>query len=168
MCTGETEGDAGGLNRNTNQGSGGGSGHVPRGAKGAATTGAWAVTDEATGLDDLDVRLLEVLRQHPRLGMVEVARRLQVARATAQARLQRLVERGVVSGFGPDVDLVAAGYPVAAFSTLEIAQGRCKRSLRTSRLFPQSWRPARRRAAPTSGAASRPRAWLSFRRRCCS
>lgn len=96
---------------------------MPRGAKGAATTGAWAVTDEATGLDDLDVRLLEVLRQHPRLGMVEVARRLQVARATAQARLQRLVERGVVSGFGPDVDLVAAGYPVAAFSTLEIAQG---------------------------------------------
>lgn len=29
----------------------------------------------------------------------------------------------MVVGFGPDVDLAAAGYPVAAYSTLEIAQG---------------------------------------------
>ncbi len=74
-------------------------------------------------LDDLDVRLLAQLRAAPRVGLVETARRLGVARATAQARLQRLEDAGVVTGFGPDLDLAAAGYPVAAFATLEIAQG---------------------------------------------
>ncbi len=54
---------------------------------------------------------------------MEVSRRLNVARATAQARLQRLTDRGVITGFDPQVDLSAAGYPVSAFSTLEIAQG---------------------------------------------
>ena len=30
---------------------------------------------------------------------------------------------GVITGYGPDIDLVAAGHPVLAFVTLEIAQG---------------------------------------------
>ena len=41
-----------------------------------------------------------------------------------QARLERLEQDGVVSGYGPDVELAEAGYPVLAFATLEIAQGR--------------------------------------------
>ncbi len=32
-------------------------------------------------------------------------------------------EGGVITGYGPDLDLAAAGYPVSAFVTLEIAQG---------------------------------------------
>lgn len=74
-------------------------------------------------LDDLDIRLLAEMRLSPRVGMLELARRLGVARATAQARLQRLEDAAVVIGFGPDLDLAAAGYPVSAFATLEIAQG---------------------------------------------
>lgn len=74
-------------------------------------------------LDSLDVRLLAALRQQPRSGMLELSRQLGVARATAQARLQRLEDLGVVTGYGPDLDLPAAGYPVSAFVTLEIAQG---------------------------------------------
>jgi DNA-binding Lrp family transcriptional regulator len=33
---------------------------------------------------------------------------------------------GIVTGFGPDLDLKAIGYPVMAFSILELAQGRIK------------------------------------------
>jgi len=47
-----------------------------------------------------------------------------VARGTVQARLDKLRRRGVVSGFGPQLDLRALGYGVLAFTTLEIAQGR--------------------------------------------
>ncbi|SEL08817.1 DNA-binding transcriptional regulator, Lrp family [Blastococcus sp. DSM 46786] len=74
-------------------------------------------------LDALDVALLAALRQHPRTGLVEIARMVGVARATATARLQRLEATGVVTGFGPDVDVTAAGFGVQAFVTLEIAQG---------------------------------------------
>jgi DNA-binding Lrp family transcriptional regulator len=74
-------------------------------------------------LDALDVALLEQLRREPRAGMLELARRTGVARATATARVQRLERLGVVTGYGPDVDLGAAGFGVQAFVTLEIAQG---------------------------------------------
>jgi DNA-binding Lrp family transcriptional regulator len=46
-----------------------------------------------------------------------------VARGTVQARLDRMERTGVVTGYGPDVDVTAAGYGVQAFVTLEIAQG---------------------------------------------
>jgi DNA-binding Lrp family transcriptional regulator len=75
-------------------------------------------------LDALDVSLIEALVDHPRAGALELSRQLSVARATVQARLQRLEDAGVVTGYGPDIDLRRAGYPVHAFVTLEIAQGR--------------------------------------------
>lgn len=74
-------------------------------------------------LDRLDVDLLDLLRREPRVGLLEASRRLGVARGTVTARLERLGRRGVVTGFGPDVDPAAAGYPVTAFCTLEIRQG---------------------------------------------
>src|SRR3954467_1892728 len=78
---------------------------------------------EKRGLDALDVALLAALREHPRAGALELARVTGVARATVSARLQRLEDRGVVTGYGPDVDVAAAGFGVQAFVTLEIAQG---------------------------------------------
>jgi DNA-binding Lrp family transcriptional regulator len=77
-----------------------------------------------TELDDLDRRLIILLADSPRLGILECSRRLGVARGTAQARLDRLQRRGVIRGFGPDLDLGAIGYGVTAFVTLEIRQGR--------------------------------------------
>ncbi|WP_137723013.1 Lrp/AsnC family transcriptional regulator [Prescottella subtropica] len=74
-------------------------------------------------LDGLDVDLIARLRRDPRIGVLELARRAGVARATAAARLHRLEEAGIVTGYGPDIDLRAAGFPVQAFVTLEIAQG---------------------------------------------
>lgn len=56
--------------------------------------------------------------------MLQIAREVGVARNTAQAHLDRLVREGVISGFGPEIDLRRLGYGVSAFVTLEIAQGR--------------------------------------------
>jgi DNA-binding Lrp family transcriptional regulator len=75
-------------------------------------------------LDDLDARLLRELDAAPRVGVLELSRRLGVARATVQARLDRLVAGGVIATFAPTLDPVALGYGVTAFATLEIRQGR--------------------------------------------
>jgi DNA-binding Lrp family transcriptional regulator len=80
------------------------------------------VPDKRT-LDALDVALLDALRRHPRAGALELSRLTGVARATVSARLQRLEDTGVITGYGPDVDVAAAGFGVQAFVTLEIAQG---------------------------------------------
>jgi DNA-binding Lrp family transcriptional regulator len=73
--------------------------------------------------DPLDVALIRALRRHPRAGVLELSRLVSVARATVTSRLQKLEAAGVITGYGPDVDLAAAGHPVQAFVTLEIAQG---------------------------------------------
>jgi DNA-binding Lrp family transcriptional regulator len=74
-------------------------------------------------LDSLDLALLTALREHPRAGALQLSRITGVARATVQARLDRMEKSGVITGYGPDLDVAAAGYGVRAFVTLEIAQG---------------------------------------------
>ncbi|MBB5153489.1 Lrp/AsnC family transcriptional regulator [Saccharopolyspora phatthalungensis] len=78
----------------------------------------------AEGLDALDARLLLLLSDEPRLGVLECSRRLGVARGTVQARMDRLAQRGILLGFPPELDLAAMGYGLTAFGVLEIAQGR--------------------------------------------
>jgi DNA-binding Lrp family transcriptional regulator len=73
-------------------------------------------------IDRLDAALIELLAAEPRVGVLEASRRLRVARGTVQARLERMAERGVITGYGPDVDPAALGYEVTAFITLEIRQ----------------------------------------------
>jgi len=72
--------------------------------------------------DRLDAQLVQLLRDEPRIGVLEASRRLGVARGTVQARLDRMQARGVITGFGPDIDPAALGYGVTAFVTLEIRQ----------------------------------------------
>src|SRR5262245_4705037 len=80
------------------------------------------ITVLAGQVDRLDAALIELLSAEPRVGVLEASRRLRVARGTVQARLERLRERGVITGYGPDVDPAALGYEVTAFVTLEIRQ----------------------------------------------
>lgn len=76
-----------------------------------------------SALDDTDRTLIGLLRRQPRITTTELARRAGVARNTVQLRLKRMTDRGVITGYGPDVDRKAAGYQVLAFVTLTIAQG---------------------------------------------
>jgi DNA-binding Lrp family transcriptional regulator len=84
------------------------------------------VADEPV-LDRLDLALLAAMRESPRAGILELSRAVRVARATVQSRLDRMERAGVITGYGPEVDVAAAGYPVQAFVTLEIAQGALER-----------------------------------------
>jgi DNA-binding Lrp family transcriptional regulator len=73
-------------------------------------------------IDDLDAKLIALLAAEPRIGVLECARRLSVARGTAQSRLDKLTARGVIVGFGPQVNPAALGFTVTAFMTVEIRQ----------------------------------------------
>jgi DNA-binding Lrp family transcriptional regulator len=73
-------------------------------------------------LDGLDAKMLALLDAEPRIGVLELSRRLAVARGTVQARLDKLLARGAIRGFGPDVAPAAIGFGVTSFVTLEISQ----------------------------------------------
>jgi DNA-binding Lrp family transcriptional regulator len=73
-------------------------------------------------IDELYGSLIELLAAEPRVGVLEASRRLGVARGTVQARLDRMHARGVITGYGPDIDPAAIGFGVTAFVTLELRQ----------------------------------------------
>jgi DNA-binding Lrp family transcriptional regulator len=80
------------------------------------------MTAQDVHLDDLDARLISLLAAEPRIGVLECSRRLRVARGTVQARFDKLVARGVIRGFGPQIAPAAIGFAVMSFVTLEISQ----------------------------------------------
>jgi len=73
-------------------------------------------------LDTLDERLIDLLVSEPRIGVLECSRRLGVARGTVQARLDKLIARGIIQGFGPQISPTALGFGVTSFVILEISQ----------------------------------------------
>ena len=80
------------------------------------------MAEQDVQLDTLDAKLLALLGQEPRIGVLEMSRRLAVARGTVQARLDKLIARGAISSFGPHVAPAAIGFGVMSFVTLEISQ----------------------------------------------
>lgn len=78
-------------------------------------------------MDEIDGKMIDLFAKEPRLGVLEASRRLGIARGTVQARLDKLVAAGVITGWGPDLSPEAIGFPVTAFLTLEIRQGSADR-----------------------------------------
>lgn len=74
-------------------------------------------------IDASDRELIGALRAGGRVSNADLARRLGMARGTVQTRLARLVEVGVITGWGPDLDARATDHSVTAFITVSIAQG---------------------------------------------
>jgi DNA-binding Lrp family transcriptional regulator len=100
-------------------------------------TASESVTLVNMTIDALDARLISTLGENPRVGLLEVARRLGVARGTVQARLAKLEARGVITGHGPEVDPAAMGYPIAAFMFIELAQGRLSEAVEVLDAIPE-------------------------------
>ena len=73
-------------------------------------------------IDQLDVQLITLVSEHTGISVVECARRLGVARATAQGRLDRLRRSGVIASEAPTIDPEALGFPLRTFCTLQIRQ----------------------------------------------
>jgi DNA-binding Lrp family transcriptional regulator len=71
-------------------------------------------------LDDIDRRLIGLLREDARLPTATLARRLKVSRGTAQNRIDRLMTRGVLLGFTVRLRGDAEGAPVRAMVSIEV------------------------------------------------
>ncbi|MFT4088674.1 MAG: Lrp/AsnC family transcriptional regulator [Gordonia sp. (in: high G+C Gram-positive bacteria)] len=79
-------------------------------------------------IDDLDRRLLSLLRANGRESVVNLAKRLGVTRATVNSRLDKLVENGVIVGFSVQVRDPAAVSAVRAVMLIAV-EGRNTREV---------------------------------------
>lgn len=92
----------------------------------------------ARPLDAIDRGILRILQTDGRASIRSVAERVHVSRANAYARINRLVEDGVIRGFGARVDHERAGQGASAYITLKIVQN--------------SWRTVREQLQALPGA----------------
>ena len=72
------------------------------------------MTDTSPPLDELDRTIVATLRADGRLTIPALAERVGTSRATAYARFDRLMERGVITGFRALVDHDRLGIGVSA------------------------------------------------------
>jgi DNA-binding Lrp family transcriptional regulator len=87
--------------------------------------------DSRYQIDQSDRRLIGALRRGGRISITEIAQVTGMARGTVQSRLLRLIERGAITGWGPDLDPRSTDHTVLAFTTLSIAQGAHDRVVRS-------------------------------------
>lgn len=73
-------------------------------------------------LDELDQRILGELRRDGRAAMSAVAAATHISRANAYARVNRMVEAKVITGFSARVDPVLAGQHSSAYVTATVEQ----------------------------------------------
>ena len=73
-------------------------------------------------LDETDLAIVAALVEDGRVSVNELARQVNVSRATAYARLERLRANEVVTGFTAVVDRAKLGLPLAALILLNVDQ----------------------------------------------
>ncbi|RSN72006.1 MULTISPECIES: Lrp/AsnC family transcriptional regulator [Actinomadura] len=83
----------------------------------------------APTFEPLDMAVLRLIAEEPRAGVREYARRLGVARATVQARVDKLQRLGVLISWRPQFDPAAMGYGGLAYVRLQLAQGMLEETL---------------------------------------
>ncbi len=79
--------------------------------------------------EPLDMAVLRLIADEPRAGVREYARRLGVARATVQSRVDKLQRLGVLISWQPQFDPAAMGYQGLAYVRLNLAQGKLDHAL---------------------------------------
>jgi len=84
---------------------------------------------EFTPLDDLDLRILEIVRSDGRISNSALAEAAGVAASTAHVRLRSLVDRGVITGFLASIDQSLLGLPLQAIIGVTLRPGARQESI---------------------------------------
>lgn len=73
-------------------------------------------------IDSVDRAVIAAVSQDARISLTDLAEKINVSRSTAHARLQRLRDEQVITGFTATVDPHAVGLGVAALVFIDIEQ----------------------------------------------
>ncbi len=89
--------------------------------------------DPVDRMDDLDRRLIALLRDDARSSIASLAKKLGVARGTVQNRLARLEEEGIIVGYTVRLKPQAEQHGIRAVMTIAVEGNRTQSVLRALR-----------------------------------
>lgn len=87
--------------------------------------------------DPLNVEILALLEDNPRISVSELARRIGMSAPATRERVQRMEEADVIQGYTLEVDPAALGYPIAAFIRVRPMPGKLPKIAELAASLPQ-------------------------------
>ena len=75
-------------------------------------------------LDDLDRKIITVLREDGRITVTDLARRVGMSKTPCQIRMRRLIGSGVIRGFRAVIDPAGLGLDHVAFAEVKLSDTR--------------------------------------------
>ena len=81
-------------------------------------------TREPVELDELDRKIIAVLRVDGRITVTDLAKAVGMSKTPCQVRLRRLIENGVIRGFRAAVDPASLGLDHVAFAEVKLSDTR--------------------------------------------
>ena len=88
-------------------------------------------------VDALNVEILSLLQDDPRMSVSELARRVGMSAPATRERIQRMEEAGIIRGCRLDIDPAALGYPLAAFVRVRPMPGKLPKISELAASLPQ-------------------------------
>jgi Lrp/AsnC family transcriptional regulator, leucine-responsive regulatory protein len=88
-------------------------------------------------LDEINLRLIDILSCEPQLSTARLARRLGMSAPAVRDRLTRLRQSGVIRGYRLDVDPAALGLPVAAWVRVRPGPGQLPKIVELAERTPE-------------------------------
>ena len=74
-------------------------------------------------IDNLDKKILSILSKNARIPFKDVAAECNVSRAAIHQRVQHLIEAGVITGSGVDVNPKSLGYSTCIYVGITLEKG---------------------------------------------
>ena len=73
--------------------------------------------------DDIDLRILEMLKENARVANAAIARDVELAPSAVFQRIRKLEDQGVIRGYHADIDPEALDQGLLAFIRVQTAEG---------------------------------------------
>ncbi|MBP1736523.1 MAG: transcriptional regulator, AsnC family [Oscillospiraceae bacterium] len=73
-----------------------------------------------TELDEIDYKIIELLQANARMSAKEISEKVFLSSTSVGARIDRLLQKGIISGFSAKINAHAMGYFTKAFISLEV------------------------------------------------
>lgn len=79
-------------------------------------------------MDSIDNRIVRELQREGRISWVDLGERVNLSPSACQRRVQSLIDRGVITGFGAKLDPTAMGYEIEAYLSVRVERHDVKRA----------------------------------------
>ena len=75
-------------------------------------------------MDQIDIKIISLLQENGRMPLKQLAENVYLSSPATAARIEKLEDEGIISGYSVKLNYKRLGYPVTAFINLELSPTR--------------------------------------------